>query len=521
MPRYKDYSYEQSKLLPVAFDRQILPGTFEYTLNHLIDHEVDLAAFDEPYQNDDTGAPAYDPRILLKIVLFAYSRGIFTSRRIEQACRENVVFMALSADTCPHWTTIADFISTRHEAIAVLFREVLLVCDTLGLLGKELFAIDGCKLSSNAAKEWSGTHADLQKKHQKLEQAIRVMLDRHREEDARGGEAPGRARDAQYLDTVRRQVSKIKQFLATQPENVGPKGTIRQSNITDPESAKMKTSHGVVQGYTGVAAVDAKHQVIVHAEAHGEGQEHGLLRPTVEAVRETVRSISDDDNIFTTATLTADAGYHTEANMQYVCEEGIDAYIADRAMRQRDPRFADADRHKVRHREERRQQARRKTDGRTPLFTPADFRHDPAQQTCVCPAGRRLYKNGSHITIRGFTGVKFRGAKSVCGPCGLRAQCLKRPDTTPVRQVVFFSGRSPRAPETFTAKMQRKIDSVVGKLIYRQRLATAEPPFAHLRHAKGLHRFTVRGKMKVTTQWRLYCLVHNLFKVHQFGPGFA
>src|SRR3989338_5141132 len=104
MARYKDYSYAQGKFLPVSFDRQILPCTFEYTLNHLIDHDVDLAAFDGPYQNDDTGAPAYDPRLLLKIVLFAYSRGIFTSRRIEQACRENVVFMALSADTCPHWT---------------------------------------------------------------------------------------------------------------------------------------------------------------------------------------------------------------------------------------------------------------------------------------------------------------------------------------------------------------------------------------------------------------------------------
>ena len=233
----------------------LLPGTFEYTLNHLIDHDVDLSAFDGQYQNDNTGAPAYDPRILLKIVLFAYSRGIFTGRRVEQACRENVVFMALSADTCPHWTTIAAFISTRHEAIARLFREVLLVCDTLGLLGKTLFAIDGCTRSSNAAKEWSGTHADLRKQQQKLEQAIRVMLDRHRNEDACGGEAQGRERDEQYLLTVRRQATKIKAFLATQPENVSPKGTIRQSNITDPESAKMKTAHGVLQGYTGVAVV--------------------------------------------------------------------------------------------------------------------------------------------------------------------------------------------------------------------------------------------------------------------------
>src|SRR3989338_579683 len=128
----------------------------------------------------------------------------------------------------------------------------------------------------------------------------------------------------------------------------------------------MKTSHGVLQGYTGVAAVDAKHQVIVHAEAHGEGQEHGLLQPTVEAVRATFNAIGQEPNVFQRTRLTADAGYHTEANMQYVFDEHIDAYIADRHMRQRDPRFADAERHKVRHRKE-----RQLRDGRARLFTPA------------------------------------------------------------------------------------------------------------------------------------------------------
>ena len=193
MARYKDYSYAQSKLLPISYEQQILPGTFEYTLSHLIDEEMDLSAFDECYRNDESGAPAYDPPILLKVVLLAYSRGIFSSRRIERACRENVVFMALSADAQPHWTTLAQFISGRQEAIVALFREVLLVCETLGLLGKELFAIDGLKLPSNASKEWSGTHEDLRKKQKKLERAIRVMMKRHREADEQELE-PGGAR---------------------------------------------------------------------------------------------------------------------------------------------------------------------------------------------------------------------------------------------------------------------------------------------------------------------------------------
>ncbi len=115
MPRYKDYSYDQHKLLPIAFREQILPGTFEYTLNYLIDKEVDLSVFETRYRNEETGAPAYDPAILLKIILYAYARRIISSREIERCCRENIIFMALSADTQPHFSTIAGFISSMSE----------------------------------------------------------------------------------------------------------------------------------------------------------------------------------------------------------------------------------------------------------------------------------------------------------------------------------------------------------------------------------------------------------------------
>jgi len=149
MARYKPYSYAQGKFIPIYFSKQILPGTFEYTLSHLINHELDLSHFDERFKNDVTGATAYDPKILLKIVLYAYSRDIVSSRKIEQACHENVIFMALSADTWPHFTTIAEFISSMDKEIIHLFRDILLVCDDLGLIGREMFAIDGCKMPSN------------------------------------------------------------------------------------------------------------------------------------------------------------------------------------------------------------------------------------------------------------------------------------------------------------------------------------------------------------------------------------
>ena len=131
MAKYKPYSYAQGAFIPVHFDHQIQPGTFEYTLSHLIDSELDLSIFDSRFNNDETGAPAYAPKLLLKIVLFAYSRGITSSRKLARACEENVVFMALSANTRPHFTTIADFISSLDKETIQLFRDVLLICDEM------------------------------------------------------------------------------------------------------------------------------------------------------------------------------------------------------------------------------------------------------------------------------------------------------------------------------------------------------------------------------------------------------
>ena len=150
MARYKRID-TGLKFLPVDLSRQLVPGTFEHALNHLIDHELDLRTLEDRLRNDETGAPAYAPAVLLKVLLFAYSRGIMGSRPIEQACRENVVFMALSGDSAPHFTTIAGFIRELKDEIANLFTQVLFLCDAQGLIGREMFAIDGVKLPSNAS----------------------------------------------------------------------------------------------------------------------------------------------------------------------------------------------------------------------------------------------------------------------------------------------------------------------------------------------------------------------------------
>src|SRR2546425_8529981 len=388
MARYKEYSYEQTKLIPLSFSRQILPGTFEYTLNYLIDNEFDLSVFEQRYHNDETGAPAYDPAILLKIILYGYVRGITASREIEQCCQENIIFMALSADTHPHFTTIADFISSSREPIIELFRDVLLICEKMGLIGKEMFAVDGCKLASNASKEWSGTKGELKKKQQKMERAVRYLVEKHREMDAKAEADPVVEREQRQIETLRAKVKKLKSWLRENEDKIGKSGKPRKSNLTDNESAKMKSSHGVIQGYDGVAAVDQKHQVIVHAEAFGQPQEHELLKPMIEGTRKNFEAIGVQGDIFEKTQLTADAGFHTEKNMKMLFEEEIDGYVADILFRKRDPRFATAERHRARAKAERRE-ARGKG-----LYRPRDFIYDQESQTSICAAGYKPYPNG-------------------------------------------------------------------------------------------------------------------------------
>ena len=259
--------------------------------------------------------------------------------------------MALSAHTQPHFTTIADFIASMGEEAIQLFRDVLLICDAMKLIGSEMFAVDGCKLPSNASKEWSGTKADLARKKDKMEGAIRRILEKHREADHGQTDREVQAREEQYVATLRRRVKKLKQFLEINEDKPGKSGAPLKSNITDNESAKMKTSHGVIQGYDGVAMVDHKHQVIVHAEAFGEAQEQELMVPMIEGTCENLKAIGKPD-AFERAKLTADSGFHSEKNVRMLMERGIDAYVADHQFRQRDPRFKDVDRYKERHRRE-------------------------------------------------------------------------------------------------------------------------------------------------------------------------
>ncbi len=522
MARYKHYDLNQTKMIPLSYADQIVEGSFEYALNEIVEEHLDLTVFEHRYRNDATGRSAYDPRVLLKVVLYGYYRGVVSSRRIAEACRRNVVFMALSADSRPHFTTLAAFVSNLEHEITSLFGDVLLYASELGLIGKEHFAVDGCKLPSNASKKWSGSHKELEEKRQKLERVAERIVQRHRERDGQEAKSAGSCSEPEKVRYYRRKVAEIKAFLEKNEPKLGPTGNEQKSNLTDPESAKMTSSRGVIQGFNGLVVVDGRAQIVVHAEAHGSGYEAHLLAPLIEATRQSFTELELSKDVFAQAKVTADSGFHSNVVVAAVEATGADAYIADRDYRRREPEFAEAARYKQRDKKERALQRRRERETRVTtkpkLFTVQDFLYDEQNARCICPAGHKLYHSGQDMLFNGYRVTKFKAPLTACRGCHLRPQCLRHPDRTLQRQLTIIKhqeGPPPKRRSKCNAAAQRmrwKFDTPFGRDLYSRRMGTVEPVFANIQN-KGMRRFTLRGQMKVSAQWKLFTMVHNIEKV--------
>jgi transposase len=513
MARYKHYDYDQLKMVPVSLADQLVPGTLEYAIHHVVEERLDLRMFDDRYCNDETGRKAIDPKVLIKIVLFGYSRGMISSRSLERACHENITFMSLACGQKPDHSTIAAFVSSMVDEIEPLFTRVLMVCEEEGLLGGTHFSLDGLKLSSNAAKEWSGTFADLKKKQEALERKVKETIHEHRAADSRDeskSDTDQLSREKR-IKRLKQKADRIEKFLAENEAKIGSGGKEIQSNVTDNESAKMATSHGVMQGYNANAMVDEKHQIVVHAAAFGKGEDASSMEPMLDGAKERLEAIGWDDPL-KDKQISADTGYYSVKNLEACKEHEVDAYVPDPQFRKRDIRFEDAGRYRrsVDKRHEKYKSKKR-------WFSVEDFKMDDRTGKLICPAGHGLYvRNRDFVTSDGYKATAYQAPKTACRDCPLRPKCLRNPDTVS-RQVLVIYGKR---PGSITDEMKNKIDTPEGRRTYSKRLGIVEPVFGNIRICKRMDRFTLRGRIKVNIQWMLYCMVHNIEKIINYGESY-
>lgn len=350
---FRPWLVDQPQLLPPSVSEFVPEGHVAHFVRNLVREQLDLSAIVGSY-TEARGYPPYDPAMMTALLLYGYSRGVYSSRRLARGCEERLDFLAVTALNRPDFRTISEFRRRHLAALGGLFAQVLRLCQKAGLVELGHVALDGTKIRANASKHKAMSYGRMKKSEAALAAEVDAWLKAAEaadaEEDAVLGERRGDEMPAWVANKAKRlaKIGEAKAALEAEakakaqarqdakaehgeapPRRKGgrkPKGEPgtppdkAQRNFTDPESKIMKGQGGFIQGYNAQAAVDAKAQVIL---AHGltdSAVDFGQLIPMVDAVKANVGRVPDE--------VSADAGYCSEANLEAMDEREANAFIA-------------------------------------------------------------------------------------------------------------------------------------------------------------------------------------------------
>jgi transposase len=454
---FRPYCPEQVLLMSPVLSEWLPEGHLAHFVSDVVESgALDLSAIYCAYE-EERGFPPYDPRLMVKLLVYGYAVGVVSSRKLERASYEDVAVRMLCADQHPDHRSIGRFRARHLEALSGLFVDSLRLCKEARLVSLGSLALDGTKLRANASRHKAMSYERMQRKERELETEIAELeanvrrwfeeaerVDAAEDElygpDRRGDELPERLRDRkQRLEAIReakqaleREARQRESARRAQLEAEGKKPRpprdgrdpfapkpSAQRNFTDPESKIMKTSDGSFhQCFNAQALVDAETQVIVAAELTEQPPDAEQLEPALDQLDENLAAVGAE--LPENATLSADAGYFSEQNVKTTIAHGLDPHIAT---------------------------------GR--------FKH--GEPPAPSPRGR--------------------------------------------------------IPKHATAKqlMARKLKTKKGHAVYARRKAIVEPVFGQIDTVQGGRKLLLRGKQAARAQWRFTCAVHNLHKLHRNG----
>lgn len=345
MKTFRPWELEQTWLLPPSVHDFVPADHSAHFIRDLVRESLDLSAVFEAY-TEERGYPPYHPAMMTALILYAYSQGLFSSRKIARACVQRVDFMAVIGMQKPNFRTINKFRGRHLAALSGLFIQVLKLCREAGLVSLGHVAIDGTKVKANASKHKAMSYGRMKKAEEELEGIVKNWFARAAEEDEREDELYGEDRSGdempQWVSNREKRLQKIKEAKAALEREAaqeareqeerkakgkklrhkadGTPGDNTQRNFTDPESKILKTADGYIQGYNGQIAVDADHQVIVAHDLVNEQNDVEMLDPMLAQVkRNTGRQARE---------VSADAGYCSEKNLKKLRGRHIRGYVA-------------------------------------------------------------------------------------------------------------------------------------------------------------------------------------------------
>ena len=344
---FRAWDVDQGWLLSPSIHDFVPAGHVAHLVRDTV-RALDLSAIVAPYEREERGYPPYHPVMMTALLLYAYSRGVYSSRRIARACEERVDFMAVTGLQRPDFRTISDFRKRHLAALSEVFVQVLGLCRKAGLVKLGHVALDGTKIKANASKHKAMSYGRMSTAEAALAAEVAGWLkqaaqsdaseDRRHGADRRGDEMPDWVADKRKrlekiraakaaLEAEARAAAEAAQEKRKEPRpgrKPKPPATApedkAQRNFTDPDSRVLLTKDGFIQGYNAQAAVDGANQVIVAYALTNSMSDQGQFAPLLDGIARNTGATPKE--------VSADNGYCSEANLELATAKTIAPYIA-------------------------------------------------------------------------------------------------------------------------------------------------------------------------------------------------
>jgi len=464
MKKFRDYAQNQLMLLPPSLE-EFVPEDHEARIVSDVVEAIDLSRLMEEYAGG--GAPAYHPAMMLKVLIYAYSQGIYSSRAIARELKTNTAFMYLSGRGRPDFRTLCLFRAERSKVLPELFVEVVRLCAALGMVGLGHVAFDGTKLKANAAARRTRDREQLEQEMARIKEQVKEMIEASARIDALEDKTQGDNDGSQIREELRDKETRLNKLAEAQRELEREK--LEKVNLTDPESRFMRHVHRVIQpSYNGQVGVDEKEQVIVAAYVTQEASDNGELVRLIEQVERNLGGSAKENS--------ADAGYFSYGNLEYVAQRGLKVYMPDCVW--------DTG-----------------AGAKVGKYGKSRFRYDGERDIYLCPEGKELKRWQERKREGKPPLVLYRG--QACSSCEQLGRCASGKS-----RIVSRDGREP-----FLELMRGRLRSEEGKAIYKKRGYLVEPVFGQMKWNRRKTSLAVRGLAKVNGEFSLMCLAHNMKKI--------
>ncbi len=476
------------KKSPIEFNqRQLFPSN----IFDLLSSEHECYLYKDIFQQLDTssleskfsrkGQNAYHPRLIVSILIYAYSQGIFSSRQIEKRCNEDLSFMYIAGMNCPNFRVLSDFRKNNAGFFNDCFKQTVMLAMELGLASLGHVSLDGSKFKASSSKHKAMSHQRLVKKEKELMKEIDSLIqkankcdeDEDREyKEKTGYEIP---EDLKFKEERLVKIQAAKEALEKREEELNPGKPIegkKQISFADSDSRIMGKNGNFDYQYNGQISVDKDNQIIVGQHLSQNANDKKEVDPAIEAMLEATGALPSK--------YSADNGYMSGDNLEALETAKIDAYIAtDKGEKKnKDP-----------------------LDESNRKLTKADFVFNEQEDSFTCPGDQTLALKSSSKNGK----KKYQGSSQICNNCNYRNRCCK--SATGQARTINTDDKEP-----IRQQMNEKMEATESKEIYKKRKVIVEPVFGQIKNT-GFRGFSVRGKTKTSGEFSLVCAVHNIKKI--------